>query len=93
MLDPAAGAGAGVPSSQVLVAVPQPTASIPALAPWILSATLPPAAARPLAYATSAIAAKAPASFAISRWVPAGIGGVPALHAAFRVTVAPLALM
>src|SRR5438552_1455702 len=48
-LEPAGAAGAGTPSSQVLVAVPQPTASIAVVAPWMRSATLPPVAARPLA--------------------------------------------
>jgi hypothetical protein len=48
-LDPAGGAGAGVPSSQVLVAVPHPTASIAVAAPWMRSATLPPLAANPFA--------------------------------------------
>jgi hypothetical protein len=48
-LDPAVGARAGVPSSQVLVAVPQPSASIAVVAPWMRSATLPLVAARPFA--------------------------------------------
>jgi hypothetical protein len=48
-LAPADGAGAGVPTSHVFAALPQPTASIAAAAPTILSATLPPVAASPLA--------------------------------------------
>jgi hypothetical protein len=46
---PAGGAGAGGVSSQVLVAVPQPTASTAVAAPCTRSATLPPAAASPFA--------------------------------------------
>ncbi len=47
MLDPAGGADAGWPSSQALVASPQPTASTAVVAPWMRSATLPPVAAIP----------------------------------------------
>jgi hypothetical protein len=56
-LEPAGGAAAGVPSSHVLVALPQPSASMAVVAPWMRSATLPPVAARPLAYVASAIGA------------------------------------
>jgi hypothetical protein len=44
---PAAIAATGVPSSQPLVAFPQPTASMAVAAPMIRIATLPPVAARP----------------------------------------------
>ena len=67
MLDPDGGADAGWPSSHALAASPQPTASTAVVAPWMRSATLPPVAAIPPAYIASAMAAKAPASFATSR--------------------------
>ena len=89
---PAAGAGAGRVSSHALAAVPQPTASIARLAPTARSATLPPAAAKPLAYRASAMAEKMPASLAISKWLRAGMGGVPVGQVALRVIVAPVAV-
>jgi hypothetical protein len=45
---PDAGAAAAAPSIHELAALPQPTASMAALAPRIRTATLPPGAARPL---------------------------------------------
>src|SRR5918996_5249730 len=62
---PAGGAGTGAPSSQVDAALPHPNASIALDAPWMRSARLPPVAAMPLGYSTSAMPAKAPASLAI----------------------------
>ena len=47
MLEPAAGAGAGVPSIQLFVALPQPTASMAVVLPDARSATLPPVALIP----------------------------------------------
>jgi hypothetical protein len=92
MLEPGGGAGAGGPSSHGPLAAPQPTASTAVVAPWMRSATLPPVAAIPPAYSASAIEAKAPASFATSRWAPGATKGAPTSQPARRVTVLPLAL-
>jgi hypothetical protein len=90
-LAPAAGAGAAKPSSQVLAAVPQPTASMAVAAPCIRIATLPPVDAMPLAYTASAMEAKTPSSFATSTCPPGGTSGAPTAQAARRLTVAPVA--
>ena len=88
MLDPAAGAGATVPSTNAFVASPQPTASI-GVPPIGRSTIAPPVAANPPLYVASATGAKTPAEFAISTCRP-GSRIVAAVHEAFRVTVLPV---
>jgi len=88
MLDPAAGAGATVPSTNAFVASPQPTASI-GVPPIGRSTIAPPVAANPPLYVASATEAKTPAEFAIRRCRP-GSRIVAEDHDAFRVTVLPV---
>jgi hypothetical protein len=88
MLEPAAGAGATVPSTNEFVASPQPTASI-GVPPIGRSAIAPPVAANPPLYVASATGAKTPAVFAISRCRP-GSRIVATVQEAFRVTVLPV---
>ena len=88
MLDPAGGADAADPSTNAFVASPQPTASI-GVPPIGRSTIAPPVAANPPLYVASAIGAKTPAEFAISRCRP-GSRIVAAVHDAFRVTVLPV---
>ena len=64
-LEPAAGAGAGAPSTNALVASPHPTASITS-PPTTRRAIAPPVAANPLEYVRSAPGANRPAAFAMS---------------------------
>jgi hypothetical protein len=88
MLDPLAGAGAASPSTKVLVASPQPTASTGS-PPIGLRATAPPVAANPPLYVASAMDEWIPETFATRRCRPGSrIVGVD--QAAFRVTVPPL---
>jgi hypothetical protein len=89
-LDPAGGAAAAVPSTNELLASPQPTASI-VVPPTTRSAIAPPVAAKPLEYVASATAAKTPAPFAINTRLP-GARIVAVVQVAFRVTVDPVAV-
>ncbi len=59
MLEPAAGAGAGAPSTKAFVASPHPTASI-GVPPAGRRTTVPPVAAIPVVYVRSAIDAQTP---------------------------------
>ena len=86
-LDPAAGAGAGEPSTRSFVASPQPTESITA-PPTTRSATVPPVAANPPEYVASATAAYAPAAFASRIRFP-GSRIVETDQVPLRVTVDP----
>jgi hypothetical protein len=88
MLDPAAGAGAAVPSTKVFVASPQATAST-GLPPTTRSTIAPPVAAKPEEYVASASSAKIPAALAMSRWRP-GSRTVDEGHVVLRVTVEPV---
>src|SRR6476661_7712659 len=90
MLDPAGGAETAVPSTNELLASPQPTASI-AVPPTGRSAIAPPVAANPLEYVASATAAYTPTEFAIRTRLP-GPRMVSADHVALRVTVEPVAV-
>jgi hypothetical protein len=87
-LDPAAGAGAATPSTNVFDASPHATASI-GLPPTARRTIAPPVAAKPPEYVASAIGAWIPAAFAIRRWRP-GSRTVDDAQVALRVTVEPL---
>src|SRR4029078_9898854 len=83
--DPAGGAAPAVPSTNELLASPQPTASI-GVPPTGRRAIAPPVAANPLAYGALARAAYEPAVFARRMRFP-GSRIVAVDHVALRVTV------
>src|SRR5215217_801865 len=88
MLEPAGGAAATVPSTNVLLASPQPTASTGA-PPTDRRTSAPPVAANPPEYAMSAMDPYTPELLASRRRWP-GSSGRGSVHAALRVTVDPL---
>jgi hypothetical protein len=89
-LELAGGAATGDPSTKLLTASPQPTASI-GVPPTTRNTIDPPVAASPPLYKASDVAANTPALFATSTRRP-GSRAVGEVHVALRVTVLPEAV-